>query len=107
MIINNINVTVFSYKTSISMDTDGHQHPGPEQDTDMAILAIETDEDITGYCFGSPQTLRPYLLENYIKLKEKDKKIIKEKLLKYFDVLGNSHEQTKTYRRKLSSVYFK
>ena len=67
MIINNINVTVFSYKTSISMDTDGHQHPGPEQDTDMAILAIETDEDITGYCFGSPQTLRPYLLENYIK----------------------------------------
>ena len=47
------------------------------------------------------------LLENYIKLKEKDKKIIKEKLLKYFDVLGNSHEQTKTYRRKLSSVYFK
>ncbi len=67
MIINNINVTVFSYKTSISMDTDGHQHPGPEHDTDMAILAIETDEDITGYCFGSPQTLRPYLLENYIK----------------------------------------
>ena len=39
------------------MDTDGHQHPGPEHDTDMAILAIETDEDITGYCFGSPQTI--------------------------------------------------
>ena len=47
------------------------------------------------------------LLENYLKLKEEDKKIIKEKLLNYFEVLGNSHEQTKIYRRKLSSVYFK
>ena len=33
----------------------------------MAVLAIESDDGLKGFCFGSPQALRPYLVENYIK----------------------------------------
>ena len=67
MKVDNISVTVFSYKTSLVSDTDGHTHPGSEHDADMAMLAIESDDGVTGFCFGSPQALRPYLVENYIK----------------------------------------
>ena len=46
------------------------------------------------------------LFENYVKSKNKNNEKIKQTLLKYFDTLGNNHEQTKTYRRKLSSLLF-
>ena len=46
------------------------------------------------------------LIKNYLKLKEKNKEEIKKILLKYFDALGDNHEQTKIYRRKLSSLLF-
>ena len=43
------------------------------------------------------------LLDNYYKNKE----IVKKKLLEFFEALGNDHEATKTYRKKLSSLLFK
>ena len=43
------------------------------------------------------------LLDNYYKNKE----IVKKKLLEFFDALGNDHDATKTYRKKLSSLLFK
>ena len=46
------------------------------------------------------------LLDNYSKLKNTSKEKVKKTLLKYFDTLGNSHEQTKIYRRKFSSLLF-
>ena len=46
------------------------------------------------------------LLDNYSKLKDKKKDKVKKVLLKYFDALGNTHEQTNIYRRKLSSLLF-
>jgi putative thioredoxin len=46
------------------------------------------------------------LLNKYSKLKNNNKGKIKNILLKYFDVLGNNHEQTKIYRKKLSSLLF-
>ena len=46
------------------------------------------------------------LLNKYSKLKNNNKEKIKNILLKYFDVLGNSHEQTRIYRKKLSSLLF-
>ena len=46
------------------------------------------------------------LLNSFIIFKEKDKDKIKKTLLKYFDVLGNKHDLTKIYRRKLSSLIF-
>ena len=46
------------------------------------------------------------LFNNLKKFKEKEKEKIKTALLKYFEALGNEHDQTKTYRRKLSSFLF-
>jgi len=46
------------------------------------------------------------LLENYSKLKDNKKDKVKKALLKYFEALGNTHEQTNVYRRKLSSLLF-
>ena len=43
------------------------------------------------------------LLDNY----SKNKDIVKKKLLEFFEALGNDHEATKTYRKKLSSMLFK
>tara|TARA_B000000475_G_scaffold207773_1_gene169857 strand:- start:88 stop:816 length:729 start_codon:yes stop_codon:yes gene_type:complete len=43
------------------------------------------------------------LLDNYYKNKE----IVKKKLIEFFEALGNDHDATKTYRKKLSSLMFK
>ena len=43
------------------------------------------------------------LLDNYYKNKE----MVKKKLLEFFEALGNDHDATKTYRKKLSSLLFK
>ena len=43
------------------------------------------------------------LLDNYYKNKD----IVKKKLLEFFEALGNDHDATKTYRKKLSSMIFK
>jgi len=43
------------------------------------------------------------LLENY----SKNKDTVKKKLLEFFEALGNEHEATRTYRKKLSSLLFK
>ena len=42
------------------------------------------------------------LLENYLKNKEK----IKDKFIEFFNALGNNHEKTNEYRKKLSSIMF-
>ena len=44
-----------------------------------------------------------FLLEHY----STDKEVIKKKLLEFFEALGNEHEATRTYRKKLSSLLFK
>ena len=46
------------------------------------------------------------LLENFLKLKEKDQQKLKKVLLKFFDALGNKNDYTKEYRRKFSSIFF-
>ena len=43
------------------------------------------------------------LLENY----SSNKEVVKKKMLEFFEALGNEHEATKTYRKKLSSLLFK
>ena len=43
------------------------------------------------------------LLENY----SMNKEVVKKKLLEFFEALGNEHEATKIYRKKLSSLLFK
>ncbi len=43
------------------------------------------------------------LLENY----SSNKEVVKKKMLEFFEALGNEHEATKTYRKKLSSLLFR
>ena len=44
------------------------------------------------------------LFSNYAKSKEKEK--IKKAMINYFEALGNENDNTKIYRRKLSSILF-
>jgi len=67
MKIEQITVTTFNTTSKKVNDTDGHTHPGPEHDTEEAMLTITTDDGHSGYSFGSPESLRPHLIENYIK----------------------------------------
>ena len=46
------------------------------------------------------------LIDSFLKFKNKEREKIKEKLLNFFDVLGNDNEKTIYYRRKLSSLLF-
>ena len=61
--------------------------------------------EISEYYFSSGEYDKafPLLLENYPRDKEK----VKEKLIEFFEALGNYHDATKTYRKKLSSLLFK
>ena len=67
MRIEQISVTVFKTGSKQISDTDGHTHPGPAHDSYEAMLTITTDDGQSGYSFGSPEALRPYVLENFIK----------------------------------------
>jgi L-alanine-DL-glutamate epimerase-like enolase superfamily enzyme len=61
-------VETFLYKNHTTRDSEGHTHPGPEQDAKQTLLRLVTDEGIEGYAFGgaSPevvrQIVRPMLL---------------------------------------------
>ena len=46
------------------------------------------------------------LLHNFSKNNQKDKDKIKNSLIKYFEILGNNNDKTKSYRKKLSSIMF-
>ena len=67
MKIEHVSVTVFKTTSNTVSDTDGHTHPGPEHDSASAMLTVTTDDGHSGYSFGSPEGLRPYVLENFIK----------------------------------------
>ncbi len=60
--------------------------------------------EISEYYFseGDYESSFSTLINNYYKNKEK----IKKKLVEFFEALGNEHEATKTYRKKLSSLMF-
>ncbi len=67
MIIEDITVRVFVYKTKRSYDTAGHAHPGPEQDAKLALLTIRTDDGTEGHCFGAVEVIRAFIINKYVK----------------------------------------
>ncbi|MGB1748906.1 MAG: enolase C-terminal domain-like protein [Dehalococcoidia bacterium] len=67
MKIEQITVTTFKTTTNKMNDTDGHTHPGPVRDSSNSMLTITTDDDHSGYSFGSGESLRPYIMENFVK----------------------------------------
>ena len=65
---------------------------------------IKTVLAISEYYFasGDYENAFPFLLNNFFKDKEK----VKKKLIDFFEALGNEHEATRIYRKKLSSLIF-
>lgn len=49
-----VNVTAqrFHFRSTTVRDSEGHSHPGPEHDATQSLLAIESDQGVTGYCFA-------------------------------------------------------
>ena len=59
MKIEKISVTVFKIKSKKVNDTDGHTHPGPEHDSEEAMLTITTDDVHSGLSLIKILRLRP------------------------------------------------
>ena len=67
MKIEQIKVTVFTYTSHTMHDTDGHTHPGNPHDSQQAMITITDDEGNSGHSFGASESLRPYVIDNYVK----------------------------------------
>jgi L-alanine-DL-glutamate epimerase-like enolase superfamily enzyme len=67
MRIATLTVRVFTYPSTTVHDSEGHSHPGPEHPARLAILTVAADDGAEGYAFGSPDTLRPRVVEGYLK----------------------------------------
>ncbi len=67
MKITDVRVDVFTYRSKIVRDSEGHTHPGDEHEARNALLTVTTDEGAEGYCFGAPDTLRPFVVDGYLK----------------------------------------
>src|SRR2546428_75195 len=51
-----VNVEKFHYRSKIARDSEGHGHPGAEQDAVQTLLTIKTDDGASGYYFGAIET---------------------------------------------------
>ena len=60
-------VTTFTYTSHTVQDTDGHTHPGDPHDVKTALLTITADDGTSGYSFGSPESLRPTVMSNFVR----------------------------------------
>ena len=67
MNITDIKVTTFTYTSNTVQDTDGHTHPGDPHEATTALLTITTEDGTSGYTFGSPDALRPNMMDNFIR----------------------------------------
>ena len=96
-IIKKINIVKDS-KNSDSIDVLMNKFIEDPSNTDVLLEICET-------YFSDEEYEKAFslLLDNYYKNKD----IIKKKLLEFFEALGNDHDATKTYRKKLSSLLFK
>jgi len=65
--ITDVRVDVFTYRSRIVRDSEGHTHPGEEHEALNALLTVTTDDGAEGYCFGSPDGLRPYVIDRFIR----------------------------------------
>ncbi len=58
---------VFLHTTRRHQDAAGHGHPGVPHRVKQGLLTLVTDEGHEGHCFTAPETIRPYLVETFIK----------------------------------------
>ncbi|WP_183137891.1 mandelate racemase family protein [Pseudomonas amygdali] len=67
MKITSVSVDVFSFPSRRAVDSAGHAHPGEEKPVKMAMLRIACDEGSEGFSFGSPELIRPHIIESFVK----------------------------------------
>ena len=46
MQITDVTVQVFAYRSKTVRDSEGHGHPGPENDASQSLVTIQTDEGV-------------------------------------------------------------
>lgn len=67
MKIEQVRAKVFRHRTNQVHDTDGHTHPGPDQQTQSALLEIICDDGTVGRVITSPGNVEEPLLEKFIR----------------------------------------
>ncbi len=60
-------VRTFWYTTHEELDSDGHAHPGPARKVKKSLLTLTCEDGTQGHAFGSPEQLRPHMLERFIR----------------------------------------
>ncbi|WP_073522448.1 mandelate racemase family protein [Pseudomonas fluorescens] len=67
MRITGVHVEVFSTPSRRAQDSAGHAHPGDEVMIKMALLRISCDDGSEGYAFGTPELIRPHIIESFVR----------------------------------------
>ncbi|RRV04563.1 enolase [Pseudomonas sp. v388] len=67
MQITSVNVDVFTFPSRRAVDSAGHAHPGEETPVKNAMLRIACDDGSEGFAFGTPELIRPHVLESFVK----------------------------------------
>jgi L-alanine-DL-glutamate epimerase-like enolase superfamily enzyme len=67
MRITGVNVEIFSTPSRRAQDSGGHAHPGDEVMIKMALLRISCDDGSEGYAFGTPELIRPHIIESFVR----------------------------------------
>ncbi|MBC3373670.1 enolase [Pseudomonas sp. SWRI92] len=67
MRITGVHVEIFSTPSRRAQDSAGHAHPGDEGMIKMALLRISCDDGSEGYAFGTPELIRPHIIESFVR----------------------------------------
>ncbi len=67
MKISAIDVTLFTYPTQRCADSAGHSHPGPENDAQMALLTLTSEDGDCGYAFTPPEVVRSHVVNAFFR----------------------------------------
>ena len=67
MKISAIDVTLFTYPTQRCADSAGHSHPGPENDAQMALLTLTSEDGDCGYAFAPPEVVRSHVVNAFFR----------------------------------------
>ena len=94
MIIEDVDVEVFRYRSKVIQDSEGHTHPGEEHDAIQMLLRIVTDEGIEGFCFGADRRaverfIKPVLVGEAPFYRERIWQTLKNMQRIYRDVLSD------------------
>ncbi len=68
MKIIDVSVRVFTHMSNQVHDSDGHSHPGDPHQVRQALLTITCDDGSEGHCLAPPEAVRPYLINNFVKV---------------------------------------